>query len=1126
MTPGSAVLKKFVLRDPLGITNLALRKLQSFQIDENYRIDQGYVVTRDYRNLILFVSPARSAQETLRNKELLKTIGNTAKTISHHFDNTVQTTYFGAPAVAVDNATRIRKDVTLTITVAMIFLCLLIGFFFQRFSVFFLIIIPTLLGAATAFALLYLFKGQVSLIAIGVGSILIGITLDYSLHVFTHYRSTGNIRRVIYDLTVPILMSSLTTAAAFLCLYFVRSDALHDMGLFAALSVAAAAVFSLVVLPMFLSKKNGNITSPRHNILDRIAAWPMEKSRIVLICIVALSLFCLLHAFDVQFEDDLYKINYMSDEVRAAEEHLNSITSASMQGIYIATHGKTLDEALLRNEQVRHLADSLKRSGAIKTYTCINNVLQPIAQQEKKIAYWKSFWTADRQNKVKTAIARAATKVRFRADAFSGFYTTLYTDYKAQNVSVFDPLVQSVWKDFISQREGMASILTLLRLKKEDKANVYAALENATNINILDKEFMVSRFVSILKDDFDKLVLFSLLLVFIILHLSYGRIELAVIAFAPILLSWIWTLGLMNLFGLKFNIVNIIITTFVFGLGIDYSIFVMRGLLQEYKYGVRNLSSYKTSILLSGLTTLTGIGVLIFAQHPALKSIASLSVIGISSVILLCFAIEPLMFRWLFYDYNGQRREYPRTLYNTVKTLYVYGLLALGSIVISIFGGGISLLRFIGKERRKYILHWAICQFYRFYLWISFFPNRQTINVSGEDFSRSAVIISNHQSHIDTPIMLSFHPKTIILTKKWVYRFPLYHYICRLADYFTVADGIDPILPKMKERTDNNYSICVFPEGSRSATDKVNRFHKGAFYIAQALQLDIIPVYLHGTGRFLRKNVLWGQSNDITIKIGTRIKPNDARFGTGYAERTKRISWFYKQQYREFEQERKTPRYYRRQLLENYLYKGPVLEWYARVKFRLENYYATFDELVPREGTITDIGCGYGFMAYMLFFLSEDRTIIGIDYDKEKINVANHCAAKTDRLQFIYTDIIHHVFANSDVFLLADVLHYLPTQEQNYVLQQCIENLNAGGSIIIRDGDRDLQKRHTGTRLTETFSTNLGFNKTRNRMQYISSTELEKWATEHGCSLKRIDNTLRTSNIIFVLKKTNLYEKI
>ena len=63
--------------------------------------------------------------------------------------------------------------------------------------------------------------------------------------------------------------------------------------------------------------------------------------------------------------------------------------------------------------------------------------------------------------------------------------------------------------------------------------------------------------------------------------------------------------------------------------------------------------------------------------------------------------------------------------------------------------------------------------------------------------------------------------------------------------------------------------------------------------------------------------------------------------------------------------------YFRDMLIKSYTYKGPVLEWYMRVKIRLEKCYTLFDRIVPREGTVVDLGCGYGPLSYMLAMLSD-----------------------------------------------------------------------------------------------------------------------------------------------------------
>ena len=128
-------------------------------------------------------------------------------------------------------------------------------------------------------------------------------------------------------------------------------------------------------------------------------------------------------------------------------------------------------------------------------------------------------------------------------------------------------------------------------------------------------------------------------------------------------------------------------------------------------------------------------------------------------------------------------------------------------------------------------------------------------NPHGEDFSKPAVIICNHQSHFDLVYTLMLSPKIIALTNKWVWNFPLYRGIVRGADFLPVTDGIEHNIPKLKELTDKGYSILVFPEGTRSADCSILRFHQGAFHLAEQLGLDILPMILHGVGHCLHSSI-------------------------------------------------------------------------------------------------------------------------------------------------------------------------------------------------------------------------------------------------------------------------------
>ena len=112
------------------------------------------------------------------------------------------------------------------------------------------------------------------------------------------------------------------------------------------------------------------------------------------------------------------------------------------------------------------------------------------------------------------------------------------------------------------------------------------------------------------------------------------------------LISWVIILGLMGILGIEFNIINIILSTFIFGIGDDFSIFIMDGLQNKYRTGQKVLNSHKTAIFFSAFTTVVGMGALVFAKHPALQSISLISILGMIAVVLVAYTTHfPVLHR-------------------------------------------------------------------------------------------------------------------------------------------------------------------------------------------------------------------------------------------------------------------------------------------------------------------------------------------------------------------------------------------------------------------------------------------------------------------------------------------------
>ncbi len=1125
ISPASMVMKQFIMKDPLHFTPIILDKLNTFQIGDNYEIYNSRIFTKDKKNLSIFITSAFPSGETQKNGKLIEILDQTIDSLEIQFNQEINAQYYGAAAVAVGNANRIKKDIKLTVTIALIVLLVFMSLFFRKKSIFLILFLPAIFGGSLSLAILYLIKGSISAISLGIGSVLLGITVDYSLHLFTHYRSVGDVKKVMKDIATPVLMSTLTTASAFLCLLFVSSKALQDLGMFAAISVVVAALFSLIVLPHFLKKRDFDKAQKdnRKSIIEKITSYPYEKNKYLILGIVAFTIVSMFFSGKTSFDGDMDKMSYLSEDLKAAENNLNKIANVTLKSVYLISTGDNLQEALMNNEKAIPELEKLKQENIINQYTSVSKILISDSLQEERIKKWNSFWTTEKVNKLKLNLQNVGGKYKFKPEAFSSFYQLLEKDFETINQEDLGELRKMFLNEYITEHDDITTVVSILKADEKNKPIIYESFKNNESLVVFDKKYMTDNLVRVLKDDFNLLVKLSLGIVFLILLLSFGRIELALLTFIPMAISWIWTLGLMGIFGIKFTIFNIIISTFIFGLGIDYSIFIMRGMLQEYKYGVKHLNSYKTSILLSAVTTITGIGVLIFAQHPALKSMALLTIIGILSVIIISYTIEPALFK-LFILNRKKKGKIAFSFQELINSIIAWSIFVLGSVVNSIIGIIIFKVFRLKNARVKLFYNYLINYTTKALYHVMFNIKKRYINPNNEDFKKPSVIICNHQSHLDLIYNLSMHPKLIILTNDWVQNSKIYGSVVQMAEFFSVTEGYEALLPKLQEKVNNGYSILVYPEGTRSVNYKMKRFHKGAFYIAEKLNLDILPIILHSTGYCITKgDDLLVKNTTVTVRFLDRITPKNNDYGENYSERAKKIGRYFREEYNQMRIDLEGPKYYRSQLLKNYLYKGPVLEWYLKVKLRLEKNYELFNSLVPREGKIYDIGCGYGYLSYMLHFVSEDRIVTGIDHDSEKILVANNCPSKNEKINFESADITKYNFEPADVFLLSDVLHYIPKVDQEKVISNCINNLNDNGMIIIRDANTKLKERHKGTRFTEIFSTKIfGFNKTISKskeLYFVSSDDIFEIFKKHNMQVEIVDQTKLTSNVVYIIKK-------
>ncbi len=532
--------------------------------------------TNQAHGSMLLIDSPFGASETEHNATLVSMVQQICDSVSLQFPD-VSVRLTGGPVIAVGNAQQIKKDSIISITFAVILILFLLWLVFRNVRNLMLIAVTIGWGWLFAMGCLTLVHNDVSIIVIGISSVILGIAVNYPLHLIAHLSHTTDVQTALKEIRMPLVVGNVTTVGAFLALVPLQSVALRDLGLFSAFLLVGTIIFVLVWLPHMVQKGAAISQKPSAiRLLERLGDVQLENKRWIVGMVVILTVVLGYFSFQTSFDADLRNINYMTDEQRQ-----------DMQ---------LLEQPSMVNGQ----------------WSMVNSQWSMVNGQWSMVNQWNE-WRTTKCAALCQQLREKATAMGFADDSFDDFYKLMTL---TPPPSAFSPQTSDI----------------------------------------------TSAIVSSLTDNFNYIGWACGAIVFFFLWFSMGSIELALISFLPMAVSWVWILGIMSLLGIQFNVVNIILATFIFGQGDDYTIFMTEGCQYEYAYRRKMLNSYKQSIIISALIMFIGIGSLIVARHPALRSLAEVTIVGMFTVVFMAWLLPAYCFRWLVYDRYGRERRQPITL--------------------------------------------------------------------------------------------------------------------------------------------------------------------------------------------------------------------------------------------------------------------------------------------------------------------------------------------------------------------------------------------------------------------------------------------------------------------------------
>jgi len=176
--------------------------------------------------------------------------------------------------------------------------------------------------------------------------------------------------------------------------------------------------------------------------------------------------------------------------------------------------------------------------------------------------------------------------------------------------------------------------------------------------------------------------------------------------------------------------------------------------------------------------------------------------------------------------------------------------------------------------KRLYLLH-QFSSFWGFsYMWINpLWP----MSINGREHIRRGqtyVIISNHQSMLDIPVLYGLFSHYKWVSKKENFSIPIIGWLMRLNNYVELDRSSKKsylnTMDHVKKHLGMGNSVMMFPEGTRGPAGQLQQFKEGAFRMALDSKVGILPVLLDGTaGTFPRGKIIFSGR----IKIKVRIYP-------------------------------------------------------------------------------------------------------------------------------------------------------------------------------------------------------------------------------------------------------------
>ena len=650
-------LKKVAAEDPLGLLDLVSSPAGGaggpVQIDPG----SGLLLSPDGRTLLMLTMPVKPPQNAPFSRELLAAVEKIEQRVAADTPG-IRFDHAGGYLFAVQDESRIKHDIIWTTGISMSAILILFMVVLRRAGLLLALTVPLALSTLWTLGIAVIYPGHLNLVTVAFAAILLGMGDDSLTHLYLRFREeavegvkrSSALAAALVSTGPSIVVATLTSGLAFASLTFVKFRGLSELGIIAAIGLMSLLVSVLLLFPALLALGSARISARegRPSLTVPMGAfiafhhWAMRRRGLVLTATAILTVAAGLACTRLQFSSDLAQLR--GDD--PAKDHLMKVLApfgGMPDAVYLLSDAATPEDALRGAETLAPLCATLQDEGLITGFTSVASWLPSHATQRARFEQVAAI------NWPRVASVTRATMdgMEINSVYFDPFFTRLNDFANWERVRIDPPAEGSGPSELGPGLSGTATATTLYPAPGVPPSRIVARareIGGQTGFRAASIGLVLGDLTAVIENDFFRASLLALGAVLLTAIIAFRTLTRLVLVGLPVLIGCLLMLGGLAVLGVPINLMNLVATPLVFGLGIHFGVYIVNRHEEEGRADIPHVLRHTGgAILLTGLTTLSGFGSLLAAQFAGLRSMGWVAVLGIGGCLLSSLLILPLL---------------------------------------------------------------------------------------------------------------------------------------------------------------------------------------------------------------------------------------------------------------------------------------------------------------------------------------------------------------------------------------------------------------------------------------------------------------------------------------------------